>query len=123
MSTILVICPTQDDQRELSNPRFRDYTFVFDDYTCEEIEKSSFGASKQVTDPRHVLRTIEQKYGHIKFDAVIATDDYPGIILASIIAKKNGLRSPEPEMCCFASINIMRDKHSKNMFLKQFLVM
>lgn len=98
MKNILVLCPSHRDHRELAVSKYSEtFQFFFHDYTCDELDKSCFDHTIQVTDPRLILERINAQCKNISFDAVISTDDYPGIIFASILAQQLGLCAPHPE--------------------------
>lgn len=88
MNNILVICPTHRDLRELENPSAKShYNFLFyGDDASEHLEK--FNA----------LKFIDETLAKFKgkdINGVISTDDYPGCIIASVMAKKFDLPTPE----------------------------
>ena len=91
MNTVLVICPTEEDRHNLSQPQITSkYRFIFEG--PDVWKPHEFNAIEFI---EGVLDRARKKT--LSFDAVIGTDDYPACIVASIIAKELGLPGPRPE--------------------------
>lgn len=92
--TVLVLCATHRDRRELALlENAEQYRFLFHDYASIELEEMVAPAPKS-TKPRPVHEEIERIVAMAsgeQIDAVVSTDDYPGTTLASIVAARLGL--------------------------------
>jgi len=83
MSTVLLLCPTHRDHRELINgPAGAGHRILPHDLEIEE--------------PEVEIDLILNRYKEERVDAVISTDDYPGSALASIIAQTFHLPGVDP---------------------------
>jgi biotin carboxylase len=97
--TILVICPTHRDHRELpllSPPCIR---YLFHDYASTSLEDlicQVDGAEGLAADPLTEIDAILAKVAGVKLAGVISSDDYPGSSLAAIVAEKLELAAPSP---------------------------
>jgi biotin carboxylase len=97
--TILVVCPTHRDHRELplvSPPGVKylhhDYASTsLEDLICNVASRADFAAG-----PLEEMERILDKVAGLRLAAVISTDDYPGSVLAAAIAKRLRLPGPDP---------------------------
>ena len=106
MSTILIVCATHRDRREI--PAFADagqHRLLFHDYASLELE--DLVADEQpdgisIHDPEAEIEHILTLCLKENVDAVLSTDDYPGTALASIAARRLGLSgvSPAANLLC-----------------------
>jgi biotin carboxylase len=97
--TILVICPTHRDHRELPLLSPPGINYLFHDYASTSLEDliCSGNGEGLAADPLDEIDAILAKVAGVKLAAVISTDDYPGSALAAIIAEKLGLPGPSPK--------------------------
>lgn len=95
MSTILFLCPTQRDYREIATLPGRDrHRFLFHDYATvalEELVAEEPPPEVRIGNPEAEIERIATQYRRANVDAVVSTDDYPGSTLASIICQRFGL--------------------------------
>jgi len=99
--TILVVCPTHRDYRELPHLSSPGTKYFFHDYTrtsLEDLISNPACRDDLAADPLDEIETILAKVRGIEIAAVISSDDYPGSLLAAAIAKRLGLPGPEPEV-------------------------
>jgi biotin carboxylase len=99
--TILVICPTHRDHRELPLLSPPGISYLFHDYASTSLEDlicQVDGAEGLAADPLVEIDAILAKVAGVKLAAVISTDDYPGSALAAVIAERLGLPGPSPEV-------------------------
>ncbi len=82
MKNILVICPTQRDYRELSRFNGAYQFFYSESNPRERLERF---------DPLSFIEKVVHGIKGKNMHAVIGTHDYPGSMIASIIAEKLGL--------------------------------
>ncbi len=106
VSTILVVCATYRDRREI--PALADtdqHRLLFHDYASlalEDLVADEPPEGITIDDPEaeieHILTICEKE----NVDAVISSDDYPGTALASIAARRLGLSgvSPAANLLC-----------------------
>ena len=97
--TILVICPTHRDHRELPLLSPPDVKYLFHDYASTSLEDlicQVEGAEGLAADPLAEIDAILAKVAGIQLAAVISSDDYPGCSLAAVIAERLGLPAPSP---------------------------
>jgi biotin carboxylase len=95
MKTILVLFPNDWDRAEFGRSKYeRKYRFVF--YGDDLFNFP--GVLKLLSLNIHaVIDEIVLKYKNEKIDGVLSTDEYIGVILAAVVAKRLGLPGPEPE--------------------------
>lgn len=100
MSRILLVCPTFRDVRELHRLGLdRSHTFIPHGYASDELEQMTAecgaytGTLPDISAVRDRLVDVA-KTEHV--DAVISTDDYPGVALASFVAAELGLAGTPP---------------------------
>jgi hypothetical protein len=99
--TILVVCPTHRDYRELPHLSSPGTEYLFHDYACTSLEDLIGNPAchdDQAADPLDEIEAILAKVEGIDIAAVISSDDYPGSALAAAVAKRLGLPGPEPEI-------------------------
>ena len=98
--TILVICPTHRDHRELPLLSPPGIKYLFHDYASTSLEDliCSGNGEDLAADPLDEIDAILAKVAGIKLAAVISTDDYPGSALAAVVAERLGLPGPSPEV-------------------------
>lgn len=93
-ATVLVVCPSHRDRRELARlPDASRHHLLFHDYASIELEEMVAPSPRNVaTGPVHdeVERLVETA-ASAGVDGVISTDDYPGTTLAAIVAHRLGL--------------------------------
>lgn len=105
MTTILLVCPTFRDRRELRrlghDQRNR---LLFHDYASDALEEMVAPhrpAHLHVRDPIEEMDVIVKGLPD-RVDAVVSTDDFPGSTLAAGLARRLGLRGPSPEAVLIA---------------------
>jgi biotin carboxylase len=99
--TILVICATHRDHRELPLLAPRGVDFIFHDYASTSIEDliSERAAGRRlVADPLAEIERILDLVKGREIAGVISSDDYPGSALAAAVARRLGLPAPDPEV-------------------------
>ena len=99
--TILVICPTHRDYRELPLLSPPGVKYLFHDYASTSLEDlicNPASAESLAADPFDEVEAILAKFAGVDLAAVISTDDYPGSALAAAIAQRLGLPGPAPEV-------------------------
>jgi len=97
--TILVVCPTHRDYRELPCVTPSGVKYLFHDYATTRLEDLICNVASHAdfaNDPLEEMDAIIDKVGGLGIAGVISTDDYPGSALAAAIAKRLGLRGPDP---------------------------
>ncbi|GBE10162.1 argininosuccinate lyase [bacterium BMS3Bbin12] len=99
MSTILWLCPSHRDHREISILGIdRRHRILFHDYASIELERmvAPEPVSMPVADVEEEIGRITDRFGTRGVEAVVSTDDYPGSTLAAIAAEKLGLAGVSP---------------------------
>ena len=97
--TILVICPTHRDYRELPHLSSSGTKYLFHDYARASLEDLISNPARRdglAADPFEEIETILAEIRGVKIAAVISSDDYPGSALAAAVAKRLGVPGPEP---------------------------
>jgi biotin carboxylase len=97
--TILVVCPTHRDHRELPRVSPSGVQYLFHDYATTSLEDLICNVASHAdfaNDPLEEMDAIIGKVAGIGIAGVISTDDYPGSALAAAIAERLGLRGPDP---------------------------
>jgi biotin carboxylase len=94
MKTILVLFPNDWDRAEFGRSKYEGkYRFVF---YGDHLFKLP-GALKLLSLNIHaVIDEIVLKYRNARIDGVLSTDEYIGVILAAVVAKRLRLPGPEP---------------------------
>ncbi len=97
--TILVVCPTHRDLRELPLVSPPGVKYLFHDYASTSLEDLICNVASRAdfaNGPLEEMETILDKVAGIRLAGVISTDDYPGSTLAAAIAERLGLPGPDP---------------------------
>lgn len=106
--TILVICTTERDKKELAQENInKNYSVIFDHHDDTIMESVACkGEDWLLQYPDHHTfinnpqNTLDQLLGICQeknVNGVLSSDDYPGIIFASIVAQQLGLPGPCPQ--------------------------
>jgi len=99
--TVLVVCSTFRDHRELPRLARRGVNYMFHDYASTSLEELIGGGAEELdraADPIAEVARICAEIGDRTISAVISTDDYPGSALAAVLAKELGLLGPDPKV-------------------------
>jgi biotin carboxylase len=99
--TILVVCATHRDHRELPLLAPPGINFIFHDYASTALEDLINARAAEeclVADPLAEIERILELIKGRDIAGVISTDDYPGSALAAAVAKRLGFPAPEPEV-------------------------
>lgn len=95
MSNVLFLCPTHRDYREIEALSMRRrHHFVFHDYASvllEELVADEPPDAASVADIRTEIARLVEQCSAAGIDAVVSSDDYPGIALTSVLAQRFGL--------------------------------
>ena len=97
--TILVVCPTHRDYRELPPIDPPGIEYVFHDYastSLEDLVSNPDRAKDVAADPLDEIEAILAKVSGQNIAGVITSDDYPGSALAAAVAQRLGLPAPDP---------------------------
>src|SRR5687768_2092021 len=87
MSTILLLCATHRDHRELINGTAgAGHRILPHDYGSLDVRRTKKPCMPDNDEPEVEIELIVNRYEDEQIDAVISTDDYPGSVLASIVA-------------------------------------
>ena len=98
--TVLVVCSTFRDHRELPRLARPGLTFLFHDYASTSLEELICGRAEELdgaADPVAEIARICAAIGNRDIAAIVSTDDYPGAALASVLAAELGLPGPDPK--------------------------
>ena len=98
-SEVLVLCPSHRDRRELEKiARHRPLRFHFHDYASLDLETLAAGlpGACGIAEPRQELSGIVDRFSGGKLHGVISSDDYPGSVMAAIVAQRLGLPGVSP---------------------------
>jgi biotin carboxylase len=97
--TVLVVCATFRDHRELARLDRPSMRYRFHDYASTSLEEliggrvaGHAGAADPIAEAERVLAELDGA----EIAAVVSTDDYPGSALAAVLAKALHLPGPEP---------------------------
>jgi biotin carboxylase len=99
--TVLVLCSTFRDYRELPRLARSGVGYLFHDYagtSFEELIAARAEGLEGAADPIAEVAQIRADIGHHAIAAVVSTDDYPGSALAAVLAKELGLPGPDPSV-------------------------
>src|SRR5262245_18957778 len=117
--TILVICATHRDHRELPSLAPPGIDFVFHDYastSLEDLINERAAGGSPVADPLAEIERILDLVKGREIAGVISSDDYPGSALAAAVARRLGLPAPDPEvvlMCQHKYLSrVAQEKHT-----------
>jgi predicted ATP-grasp superfamily ATP-dependent carboligase len=101
MKQIFVACPTPRDIKELPRlPDFSEYSFIHQDFITDDLEKLIYEDNIEqavALDIAAMVDAIVEKYSDGSLAGIMSSDDYPGINIASAVAKRLGLSGPSPE--------------------------
>jgi biotin carboxylase len=98
--TILVICATHRDHRELPLLAPRGIDFIFHDASTsiEDLISERAAGGSPVADPLAEIERIIDLVKGREIAGVISSDDYPGSALAAAVARRLGFPAPDPEV-------------------------
>jgi len=99
--TILVICATHRDHRELPLLAESGIDFIFHDYastSLEDLITERAAEAGLVADPLGEIERILELVRGREIAGVISSDDYPGSALAAAVAERLGVPAPDPEI-------------------------
>src|SRR6476646_4527442 len=99
--TVLVVCSTFRDHRELPRLQRPGLDYLFHDYASTSLEELIGGRAEGLdgaADPIVEVARICAEIGDRAIAAVVSTDDYPGSALAAVLAKELGLPGPDPKV-------------------------
>lgn len=101
LRTVLVVCATLRDHRELPRLTRLGTKYLFHDYASTSLEEliggraeGCEGAADPIAEAERILSWIDGA----GIASVVSTDDYPGSALAAVLAKELGLPGPEPRV-------------------------
>src|SRR3990167_1057637 len=95
MKKVLVLCAQDRDYRELSFIK-DEYDFIFHELNNLGLQYCLRNAS-EFNDTLKIIKDLISEYKEQNIDAVLSSNDYPGIIFAAILAKELNLVAPEIE--------------------------
>lgn len=95
---VLVLCATHRDRRELERiASDRRLHLQFHDYANLELENLAAARSGEaIPSLRDEISDIVGRFAGAGLHAVISTDDYPGSVMAAIVARRLGLPGISP---------------------------
>ena len=100
MKTILVVCPTPRDKRELDisgiTTEHRVLFYEYNDQALEKVVCNGVGWLSYVFNPAVLLESIIEYAQQHTVDAIVYSEDYPGSILGAITAQTIGVIGPDP---------------------------
>jgi biotin carboxylase len=99
--TVLVLCSTFRDHRELPRLARPGVSYLFHNYTSTSLEELIGGRAEGLegaADPIAEVARIRADIGDHAIAAVVSTDDYPGSALAAVLAKELGFPGPDPSV-------------------------
>jgi biotin carboxylase len=100
MKTLLVLCPTDREYRDIPAVARRcGYNIIWDDFGGDYFDNFLTSERKDTGEHLNILQLIDQtieKYQG-KIDGVTSAVGYPGMSATAIIAKRMGLPGPAPE--------------------------
>lgn len=101
MKTILVVCPIEEDIRELSKEHFASsYNFLFYDHSDEGFKNALCKRNipyKKLFNPQEFITDVTEYISQNPIDGIISTGDYLGSIFTSILANKHGLKGSQTD--------------------------
>ncbi len=115
MKTIVMLCPSYRDRRELQAIAAKlGYQIIFDDYTHKWLEKTinqEHGAViPDVIPHTRLIDHLKEKYTNLPIDGITSSTDYPGSMLASILSHHLGHVGVNP----FASLQCHHKYYSRD---------
>jgi hypothetical protein len=94
MTEVLVLCATHRDRRELERlaPNL-DLRLHFHEYASIELENlaGSLPCENLIRSPCEEISDLVGRFSGSNLHAVVSTDDYPGSVIAAIVARRLGL--------------------------------
>ncbi len=97
---LLVVCPTKRDKRELQllglDKKYDLFFQTYDDRLLEKIICNGVGWLSEDFNPKQTIDSLVQFCNEGNIDGIIGTEDYPGSIFASIVAKHTDKLGPDP---------------------------
>lgn len=105
MSTVMIVCPTIRDHRELKMLGAAEHNFLSHDYASAQLEfltANDQPSEVLIDDPEAEIDRILQRCSLENVHAVASTDDYPGTTLASVVAQHLNLPGvgTKPNLLC-----------------------
>jgi biotin carboxylase len=100
--TVLVVCSTFRDHRELPRLARPGLNYLFHDYASTSLEELISGKGDGLdgaADPIAEIARIRAEIAGRDIAAIVSTDDYPGAALAAVLAAELGLPGPDPKAC------------------------
>ena len=98
MKNVLVVCPTRYDRHVLGSADVKkEYAIFFGSYDMQgvtPIEAPGVGCLVGNFEPHKAIEELTAQARHVRADAVVSSGDYPGSVLATIIAHSLGLVAP-----------------------------
>src|SRR6266540_2966832 len=106
--TILVICTTERDKKELAQETIQaNYSIIFDHHDDTIMESVACKGEDWlfqypdhhtvINNPQNTLDQLLTICQEKNVNGVLSSDDYPGIIFASIVTQALGLPGPCPQ--------------------------
>ncbi len=99
---ILVICPTSVDRRELaysySAPGYEFIYHWFEPTEFDLILQTGLEYQTVSASPQTIINDLCDIVKHKQIDGVITSDDYPGSVLAALVAQQMNLPGPDPKI-------------------------
>lgn len=98
--TVLVLCSTFRDHRELPRLARPGLDYLFHDYASTSLEELIGGKGEALggaADPVAEIARIRAAIADCEIAAIVSTDDYPGAALAAVLAAELGLPGPDPK--------------------------
>ena len=98
-SDVLVLCPSHRDLRELEKiARRRPLRFHFHDYASLDLEVLAAGmpGAAGIAETGVEISRILDRFTGRELHGVISSDDYPGSVMAAIVAQRLGLPGVSP---------------------------
>src|SRR3990170_3767512 len=98
--TVLVVCSTFRDHRELPRLARPGLNYLFHDYASTSLEELIGGKGDGLggaADPIAEIARIRAAIGDRDIAAIVSTDDYPGAALAAVLSAELGLPGPDPK--------------------------
>ncbi|MEO5677880.1 MAG: ATP-grasp domain-containing protein [Usitatibacter sp.] len=96
---VLVVCATHRDRRELAKiaPDLG-LRLHFHDYASLQLENlaGSLSGDNSIESPYREIADLVERFSGSGLHAVISTDDYPGSVIAAVVAKRLGLPGISP---------------------------
>ncbi len=101
MDKILIICPRDTDRREVARGQLaQKYEVCFADYPTSDLKimwSDKVGFLGYTFDPAETIKYLIEYVQQNAVTGVFSTENYPGSILAAIVAQECGLIGPYPQ--------------------------